>query len=197
MVRWYWFGGVAYWVTCVFPRGDPIDVFLLFILISIAVVFFVIAIRLRLKVHTEKRMQGIPEGLVLYSDLNVPAEPLFSRRHRLSGKPDYIIQKESKVIPVEVKTGRQPHPSHSHMLQLATYCQILEDSSGEFVPEGILVYNKVPYTIAFDPAVRFELQQVISSMRESLYDGIVERNHTEPGRCQHCSMKQYCSNSLL
>jgi CRISPR-associated exonuclease Cas4 len=163
----------------------------------IAVMFLVIAVRLRSTVKTEKKTQGIPEGLVLYSDLNVPAEPLFSRRLRLSGKPDYIVQKDNVYIPVEVKTGRQPHPQHSHVLQLAAYCQLIEDMSGLFVPEGILVYNTVPYTISFDPKLRFELQHVMRSMRACLHDGEVERNHDEPGRCQHCSMKRYCSNSLL
>ena len=177
-------------------RGDPIDIVLLFIIMSIAVVFFIIAFRLRSMVHTEKRTQGIPQGLVLYSDLNVPAEPLFSRRFLLSGKPDYIVQKGPQYIPVEVKTGRQQHPQHSHVLQLAAYCQLLEDTSGEFVPEGILVYNKVPYTIAFDPTLRFELERVMRSMRSCLRDGLVERNHAEPGRCQACSMKRYCSKKI-
>jgi CRISPR-associated exonuclease Cas4 len=148
-------------------------------------------------VHTKKKSQGIPEGLVLYSDLNVPAEPLFSRRLLLSGKPDYIVQNGSQYIPVEVKTGRRPHPQHSHVLQLAAYCQLLEDTFGEFVPEGILVYNRVPYTIRFDPTLRFELEQVMGSMRSSLRDGFVERNHEEPGRCQACSMRRYCSDCLL
>jgi CRISPR-associated exonuclease Cas4 len=173
------------------------DVVLLMIIMGVAVVFFSVAFRLRSTVKREKWQHGIPEGLVLYSDLNVPAEPLFSRRLRLSGKPDYIIQKGSHLIPVEVKTGRQQHPQHSHVLQLAAYCQLLEDTSGVFVPEGILVYNTVPYTIPFDPKLRFELDIVMRSMRAYLRDGDVERNHTEPGRCQGCSMKRYCSKNLL
>jgi CRISPR-associated exonuclease Cas4 len=198
MVRDCWFNSVMCRVASVFIWGDCIEAFLLFsIIMSIAVAFFAVALRLRSAVQTEKRKQGIPEGLVLYSDLNVPAEPLFSQRLRLSGKPDYIVQKESQYIPVEVKTGRQGHPQHSHVLQLAAYCQLIEETSGMFVPEGILVYNKVPYTIPFDPKLRFELQNVIRLMRSSLRNGTVERNHVEPGRCRSCSMKRYCSKSLL
>ena len=185
-------------VVVLFIRGDQIDTFLLIIILcSFAVILLAFAFRLRSTVKTEKKTQGIPEGLVLYSDLNVPAEPLFSRRLRLSGKPDYIVQKDNVYLPVEVKTGRHPHPQHSHVLQLAAYCQLIEDNSGEFVPEGLLVYNKVPYTISFDPKLRFELERVMHTMRACLRDGEVERNHDEPGRCQHCSMKRYCSNSLL
>jgi CRISPR-associated exonuclease Cas4 len=183
-------------IAFIFVRGDLIDVILLIIFLSIALVFLSAAFRLRLTVKTEKRKQGIPEGLVLYSDLNVPAKPLFSRRFLLSGKPDYIVQRGSKYIPVEVKTGRQSHPQHSHVLQLAAYCQLLEDTSGVFVPEGVLVYNQVPYTIPFDPRLRFELTTVMHSMRTCLRDRVVERNHSEPSRCQGCSMKHYCSQRL-
>ena len=198
MVHRDWFYRIVCCVVVLFIRGDQIDTFLLIIILcSFAVILLAFAFRLRSTVKTEKKTQGIPEGLVLYSDLNVPAEPLFSRRLRLSGKPDYIVQKDNVYLPVEVKTGRHPHPQHSHVLQLAAYCQLIEDNSGEFVPEGLLVYNKVPYTISFDPKLRFELERVMHTMRACLRDGEVERNHDEPGRCQHCSMKRYCSNSLL
>jgi CRISPR-associated exonuclease Cas4 len=147
-------------------------------------------------VRREKRIRGIPEGLIVYSDLNVPAEPLFSQRSRLVGKPDYIVRHEDRLLPVEVKSGGQPHPQHSHVLQLAAYCQILEDVSGEFIPEGILVYNNVPYTITFDPQLRFELSSVMTQMRDSLHEGVMERNHQEPGRCKHCSLRQYCDDRV-
>jgi CRISPR-associated exonuclease Cas4 len=183
-------------IALVFAGGDLIDIVLFILIMSIAVVFLFLAFRLKSIVKIKKQMHGIPEGSILYSDLNVPAEPLFSRRLRLSGKPDYIVQKGSQYIPVEVKTGRQDHPQHSHMLQLAAYCQLLEDTTGVFVPEGILVYNTVPYTIPFDPKLRFELANVMRAMRACLRDGEVERNHTEPGRCHACSMRQYCSQRL-
>jgi CRISPR-associated exonuclease Cas4 len=166
------------------------------ILILGGVVFLVLAFRQRATVQKEKRARGIPEGLVVYHDLNIPAEPLFSKRFRLVGKPDYIVRHKDRILPVEVKSGGQSHPQKSHMLQLAAYCQILEDVSGEFVPEGILVYNTVSYTIAFDPQLRFELASVTSQMRESLQDGVVVRNHQEPGRCKHCSLRQYCDDRV-
>jgi CRISPR-associated exonuclease Cas4 len=161
-----------------------------------AVVLIVSAVWIRWSVQKKKKTYGIPDGSILYSDLNVPAAPLYSRRFRLTGKPDYIVRKENQCIPVEVKSGGGPHPHQSQVLQLAAYCQILEDTSGLFVPEGILVYNNVPYTIRFDPKLRFELESVMKTMRVSLRSGIVQRNHHEPGRCRHCSMKQYCTDVL-
>jgi CRISPR-associated exonuclease Cas4 len=161
-----------------------------------AVILITSAVGIRWSVHKKKKTYGIPEGVILYSDLNVPADALFSSRYRLTGKPDYIVRKENHCIPVEVKSGKGPHPHQSQVLQLAAYCQILEDTSGLFVPEGILVYNNVPYTIKYDPKLRFELESVMKAMRTSLRRGAVTPNHHEPGRCRHCSMKQHCSHVI-
>jgi CRISPR-associated exonuclease Cas4 len=188
-------------VACVFVLflwGDHIDYLLLglFLLIG-SLVVLAAGLKLRSTVKTEKTRHGIPEGLILYSDLNIPATPLFSRRSGLVGKPDYIVQQEGHSVPVEVKTGRNSSPQQSHVMQLAAYCQLLEDTSGDFVSKGILVYNNVPYTIAFDPKLRFELESVMDSMRDSLRNGGVERNHQEQGRCFHCSMRQYCTDRVI
>ena len=169
---------------------------IIILLSSSAVILFISALWIRWSVQKKKKSYGVPEGLILYSDLNVPATALFSKRYRLTGKPDYIVRNENQYIPVEVKTGKGSHPHQSQVLQLAVYCQILEDTFGEFVPEGILVYNNVPYTIRFDPKLRFELENVMRTMRISLRNGLVKRNHDDPARCRHCSMKQYCTNNL-
>ena len=161
-----------------------------------AVVLFVYAARMFFSVREKKNSFGIPDGRILYSDLNVPAAPLFSKRSCLIGKPDYIIRKEKHCIPVEVKSGGGLHPLKSQVLQLAAYCQILEETSEVFVPEGILVYNNVPYTIPFDPKLRFELESVMKTMRASLRNGVVQRNHQDLARCRYCSMKRYCTDEV-
>lgn len=197
MVRDPWFAGVVCRDSAYSYGGDPIAFLFVSIILMIgAILLITSAAWIRRSVRTKKKSYGIPEGLILYSDLNVPAAPLFSRRFRLTGKPDYIVRKENQCIPVEVKSGKGPRPHQSQVFQLAAYCQILEDTSGVFVPEGILVYNNVPYTIRFDPKLRFELESVMKTMRASLRSGVVKRNHHEPGRCHHCSMKQYCTDSI-
>ncbi len=162
----------------------------------LALVLIGYSVLLRLRVRTEKKSFGVPEGRILYSDLNVPAAALFSKRFRLSGKPDYIVQKDETFIPVEVKSGSGPHPHHSQILQLAAYCQILEDATGKFIPEGILVYNNTPFRIPFDPKLRFELESIMKNMRATLRTGEVQRNHEDQRRCKNCSMKQHCSDPI-
>lgn len=190
-----WFCRIMHRFPVSSVRGDPIDSIIVGIaLMVMALILIGYSARIKSMVRTEKKSYGVPEGRILYSDLNVPATALFSKRFRLSGKPDYIVQKDDICIPVEVKSGGGPHPHHSQTLQLAAYCQILEDTTGEFVPEGILVYNTVPFRIPFDPKLRFELESIIKTMRAALRTGEVQRNHEDPRRCKNCSMKQYCSD---
>jgi len=197
MVHDSWFCGPVYRVSSGSPRGDFIELLYLVILLMIgAVVLFAYATRMHFSVREQKESLGIPDGIILYSDLNVPAAPLFSKRSRLIGKPDYVMRKDNHYIPVEVKSGGKLHPHQSQVLQLAAYCQILEDNSGVFVPEGILVYNNIKYTIPFDPKLRFELASVMKTMRTSLRNGVIQRNHQDLGRCQHCSMKRYCIDAV-
>src|SRR5512136_646329 len=95
-----WAAVVVHRVCSFLLRGDPIDFLILSILLMLTAVNLIIsAIRIRWSVHKKKKTFGIPERVILYSDLNVPANALFSTRHRLTGKPDYILRKENRCIP--------------------------------------------------------------------------------------------------
>lgn len=184
-------------VSC---RGDCIEsylVVLLFIFISSACLLLIRSMLLFDHIRKKKHRQHIPKGKITYSDLNIPAKPLFSARYLLAGKPDYIVSQKNTYIPVERKSGSAPAPQHSHLLQVAAYCQILEDVYEVFVPYGILVYNNAQHTINFDPRLRFELQSVITSMRHALLQKTVTRNHHDLRRCRACSLKKYCTERLV
>ena len=192
-----WFYRTVYRSSIPPLRGDFIEILVVGLALLIgAIALLVYAAQVQSHVRKEKKSYGIPDGSILYSDLNIPATPLFSKRFRLTGKPDYIVHKGYHCIPVEVKSGSGSAPYQSQVLQLVAYCQILEDTSGEFVPEGVLVYNNNPYTIPFNPKLRFELETVMKSMRTSLRTSVVKRNHRDPRRCIHCSMRQYCTDMV-
>jgi len=145
----------------------------------------------------KKKRYRIPDGKIMYSDLNVPAKPLFSRPYRVAGKPDYIVKENNHYIPIELKSGSYSSPQKNHMFQLAAYCQLLEDTYGAFVPYGIIVYKNSDYKIPFDPKLRFELESVIRTMRSSLKTGDVVLNHNDSNKCRFCSMRTYCNNKLV
>lgn len=140
----------------------------------------------------------IPEGKITYSDLDKPNKVLFSKRYKVAGKPDYIIKKDKRYIPVELKTGKHNNPQKNHIFQLAGYCHLLEENYGGFVPYGILVYNNMyQYKIPFDPKTRFEFESTIKNMRNVIETGRIVRNHNDPYRCNGCSMQSYCDARLL
>ena len=93
-----------------------------------AILFISISRKINRTVRKLKIKHKIQDGKIIYSDLNMPAKPLFSKRYRISGKPDYIIKKDGHQIPVEVKTGQYHEPKKNHVFQLAAYCQILEEN---------------------------------------------------------------------
>ena len=123
---------------------------------------------------------------------------MFSYQFRIAGKPDYIVKKNSQYIPVEVKTGSYNIPQKNHVLQLAAYCQLLEETYNSFVPYGVLVYNNLnQFKIPFNPKLRFDLEQSIKNMKYTLQNGLISRNHNDNNRCRNCSMRFYCEMKLI
>jgi len=144
-----------------------------------------------------KNRYKIQQGKITYSDLNKPARPFFSKKYRIAGKPDYVIQKKERFIPVELKTGSYNSPHKNHVFQLASYCHLLEENYNVFVPYGILVYNNdTQFKIPFNPQLRFELENSIKQMRHVLKTNKISRNHDNIFRCRNCSMRQYCNNKI-
>ena len=152
---------------------------------------------IRRNVRNLKTVNKIQDGKITYSDLSKPGKPFFSKRYRIAGKPDYIVKKNKRYIPVEVKTGTHNDPQKNHIFQLASYCHLLEENYGGFVPYGILVYNNTyQYKIPFDPKIRFEFENTLKNMRNAMKTGRITRNHNDYYKCKNCSMQIYCEDKL-
>ena len=153
-----------------------------------------------IKLYTKKLKDNykIENGEITYSDLDKPGKPFFSKRYRITGKPDYIVKRDNRYIPVEIKTGSHNKPQKNHIFQLAGYCHLLEENYGGFVPFGILVYSDGnSFTIPFDPKTRFEFESTLNQMRHMLRTGNIIRNHNDFHRCKNCSMQVHCHKKLL
>jgi CRISPR-associated exonuclease Cas4 len=153
---------------------------------------------LRIKADDVKRTHKIQDGTITYMDLDAPAKPFFSKKYRISGKPDYIVKKEKRYLPVELKTGSYDAPQKNHIFQLAAYCQLIEDNYGIFVPYGVLVYSDgYQFNIPFDPRIRFELEGTINDMRQVIKTGKIKTNMKDSFKCKNCSMREYCSTKIM
>ena len=166
-------------------------------MLSLSVLLIAISKIIRRNVRNLKTINKIQDGKITYSDLSKPGKPFFSKRYRIAGKPDYIVKKNKRYIPVEVKTGTHNDPQKNHIFQLASYCHLLEENYGGFVPYGILVYNnRYQYKIPFDPKIRFEFENTLKNMRNAIKTGRITRNHNDYYKCKNCSMQIYCEDKL-
>jgi len=146
-----------------------------------------------------RKEHGVPRGRIDYSDSR-EAESLFSKRYMLSGKPDYIIEKNDVKIPVEVKTGRIPKGPHfSHILQLGGYCLLMEDVFGPAPPYGIIEYaNKQQHRIDYTGELRGTVKEKLEFIKAvERGEKDAHRNHNRLGKCRYCSRRVGCPESLL
>jgi CRISPR-associated exonuclease Cas4 len=145
----------------------------------------------------KKRRQVNVDGKLLYIGTE-DQRLIVSEKYKLTGRPDYILMIGSEMIPVDLKTGRQPRgPFFSHILQIGAYCLLLSDQSGKRVSRGILKYGEVEHEIEFDDELETLLLDKLAEMREAMRSGDVHRNHSRTGKCAGCSRRENCPERLL
>jgi CRISPR-associated exonuclease Cas4 len=172
---------------------EPVDTFLL-LLLAIVLAASWLALR-------RAGRDGLPHGRVVYSDTGdwrPPEKPLFSNRHRLTGKPDYLVETGHGIIPVEIKSGKSPvQPYASHVLQLAAYCLLIEDTMNQTPRYGLIQYSDCVFRIDYTPGLRRQLMGVLDKMRSDAQREDVSRNHQEPRRCSGCGYHEQCDQALV
>ena len=145
----------------------------------------------------KRERTGLPQGRVIYADTGAwerCEEPLFSKRHLLTGRPDYLVEERGRVIPVEVKSALSPPiPYRSHVLQLAAYCLLVEEEYGQPPPYGIIKYHDQALAIDYSSRLRAELLDTLAKMRHDLAADDVIPSHSNPNRCRRCGYAADCS----
>ena len=179
------------------------------------VVLLVAAIAARRLAKRMAARSGLPAGRLVYSDTGYAVgklgelatdehgrkveRPLLSQRHGLVGRPDYLVETDDGIIPVEAKSAKMPasrRPYDSHVFQVAAYCLLVEDALGARVPYGVIRYRDGEIQVDYTPELRDALLEVIAEMRAARAAGDVHRSHDERGRCANCSMRGVCDEAL-
>jgi CRISPR-associated exonuclease Cas4 len=148
----------------------------------------------------QRRAAGLPGGRVVYTDTRLwgaVEKPLFDVQLGLTGKPDYLVEQNGKLIPVEVKTGRTPEaPYDSHIFQLAAYCLLVQKTYGKRPPHGILHYPKRDFAVDYTPKLESALLDLLADIRRAEHRTDVKRSHTDEQRCCHCGFRHACDQKL-
>jgi CRISPR-associated exonuclease Cas4 len=136
------------------------------------------------------------KGKIEYIDMD-ESKVFKSELHGLSGRPDYVIRLAENIIPVEEKKGRTPQgPLFSHILQVAAYCLLIEDTMGKAPPYGLLKYPDREDEIEYNEDLKKVLVDKLDEMKAAVRSGDVHRNHDRPGKCIHCSRRDMCPEKL-
>ena len=153
----------------------------------------------------QRRRSGLPAGEPLYRDVGTwqsTERPLRSRRYGLVGRPDYLVKTragaEIFVVPVEVKSRARPRrPYSSHVLQLATYCLLVEENYGSAPPYGILHYADDTMRIPYTDELRSRVLETADAIRRARGAPDVRRSHRQSSRCAACGYRAACGSEAL
>lgn len=173
------------------------------VLLTLSVALLALALWLALRARRGLRQSGLPQGRLVYADTgrwSAVARPYFSPRYRLTGKPDYLVASDAGLTPVEVKHTAAPAGGRaydSHIMQLAAYCLLVEETEGRPPPHGLLCYHQRTFRIPYDDGLREHLLGVMAEMRRGLHAAPLPRNHNDPVRCRFCGYRAICDQSLI
>jgi CRISPR-associated exonuclease Cas4 len=169
------------------------------------VLFFALALIALWLARQSRAATGLPAGRLVLVDTTRwhPVDrPLFSRSYHLTGRPDYLVQRGREMIPVEVKSGSAPPsgPYVAHILQLITYCLLVEETYDHRPSFGIILYAQdtdQAFEIDYTPALEQRLLAVVDKMRTALAEGDAPRDHHQIARCQACGYRNDCDQQLV
>ena len=174
-----------------------------FALLVLSAALLLAAVLIALRARRGQQRSGLPQGRLVYADTgrwSEVARPYFSQRYRLTGKPDYLVDTEDGLVPVEVKHTVAPQGGQayeSHVMQLAAYCLLIEEAHGSRPSHGLVHYDDATVQIDYTPALRQHLLDLLDEMRASRQLREVKRSHDDPARCRACGVHHACGRNSL
>ncbi|MDI6603626.1 MAG: CRISPR-associated protein Cas4 [Thermoanaerobacteraceae bacterium] len=121
------------------------------------------------------RVIGFKRAKLLYIDKQeevkrrnvIYGKLLRSEKYGISGKPDYIYELGSELIPLELKSTKvdDNSPLFKDVMQLAAYFLIIEEVFGKKVIRGRIIYQNTMFEIYNRKKVRKDLMKIIKNMR--------------------------------
>jgi CRISPR-associated exonuclease Cas4 len=166
----------------------------------IALALLLIALILFWQSGRTQRAAGLPGGRVIYTDTRAwgkVEKPLYDHMLALTGKPDYLVEQNGRLIPVEVKSGRAPEaPYDSHIYQLAAYCLLVEKTMGRRPPYGIIHYQDRDFAVDYTHDLENALLDILAEMRRDEHRNEVARSHESAARCAKCGFRNVCEQKL-
>src|SRR3990172_12075475 len=152
-------------------------------MLYLALILLIFALFFFQRSSAQRKEAGLPGGRIIYTDTrgwSKVEKPLFYPPIELTGKPDYLIQQDGKIIPVEVKSGRTPEaPYDSHIYQLASYCLLVDKTYGKRPPYGIIHYEGRDFAVDYTRELEQSLLELLTEMKRDWIKKEVPRSHEQ------------------
>jgi CRISPR-associated exonuclease Cas4 len=169
--------------------------------LGLGVTFALLALFVWVWARGQRQRAGLPSGRVIFADTGTwypGQQPLYSESLQLVGRPDYLVEEAGgALVPVEVKSSPAPaQPHEGHVFQLAAYCLLVQENFGYRPDYGIIQYSDRAFAVDFTLALEEELLDVLAEMREDLFEGELDRDHSDWRRCARCGLRSHCIQRL-
>lgn len=164
--------------------------------------FGVLAFVLRWLARLVGRQTGVaPTTRVVASDVEAsPGRLLRDTRHRLQGKPDYLLEEHGCLVPLELKPtrhSRTDRPYLSDELQVATYLLCLRaEEPTRAASYGRVRYANREFVITLTPALEAQCLEFAAAIRAARRGTEVRRTHKSPAKCRACGLRHACTDRL-
>ncbi len=169
-------------------------------MLYLALFFLIVAIVLLWQSARRRQEAGLPGGRIIYTDTRTWGEvekPLYDHDLGLTGKPDYLVERDGLIIPVEVKSGRTPEaPYDSHIYQVAAYCLLVEKTFGKRPPYGLIHYAHRDFAVDYTSQLELALLDQLAEIKRDETRSNVPRSHEEAARCRGCGFRKVCDQAL-
>ena len=146
-------------------------------------------------IEEHERALDLPEGELVYEDMDGQGEALVSEQAPLLGKPTYVVKlADGRLTPIEVKNTElnELKPASQHVLQIAAYCLILEDYS-ELPPlYGIVRYSDREFEVEYTPALRKKVIRLLEEMALCNERQPPPLQKQKVTKCRACIFKPIC-----
>jgi CRISPR-associated exonuclease Cas4 len=166
----------------------------------LALLLLLFALLLFWQARKRRTETGLPAGRVIYSDTRgwgKPEQALYDAELGLAGKPDYLVEQNGQIIPVEVKSRRvEDAPYDSHVYQLAAYCLLVQRCLGKRPAYGILKYANRTFAIDYTADLERSLLALLAEMRAQERKKDTPRSHEQGARCKACGFRSICDQRL-
>ncbi|MCK4521091.1 MAG: CRISPR-associated protein Cas4 [Nanoarchaeota archaeon] len=130
----------------------------------------------------------------VYSDhKEKPEKAFFSSKYGLVGKPDFILHTKDGLLPLEIKNTKRPNkPYFSHVMQLISYCLLIEEVKGTKPKYGFIQYKGgQPFSVSYTENMKSFLIKTMQEMRDYIDLGVAPKP-TRNYKCEKCSCKSEC-----